>query len=123
MPLDEKISTGKTTVPHNGLRLVKRRRAMMESNPPRNSQLETHPDDERGRQPQGIGVKIRTFSCHNVSIGVGFEAPKPARLGLILTPMQPQGWRLHRMEIFPEIIRSYLFEAQKNRGLPGGRSS
>ena len=38
-----------------------------------------------------IGVKIRTFSCHNVSIGVGFEAPKPARLGLILTPMRRRG--------------------------------
>ncbi|PYV05592.1 MAG: hypothetical protein DMG26_05005 [Acidobacteria bacterium] len=29
-------------------RLVKRRRAMLESNPPRNSQLETHRDDEAG---------------------------------------------------------------------------
>jgi hypothetical protein len=26
---------------------------MLESNPPRNSQPETHPDDERGRWPQG----------------------------------------------------------------------
>ena len=26
---------------------------MLESNPPRNNQLETHPDDERGRWPQG----------------------------------------------------------------------
>ncbi len=37
---------------------------MLESNPPRNSQPETHPDDERGRWPQG--------------------------------------WRLHRMERFPD---------------------
>jgi hypothetical protein len=29
--------------------LVKRRQALVETNPPRNSQLETHPDDERGR--------------------------------------------------------------------------
>jgi len=33
--------------------LVKRRRALRERNPPRNSQPETHPDDERGRWPQG----------------------------------------------------------------------
>ena len=37
---------------------------MLESNPPRNSRPETHPDDERGRWPQG--------------------------------------WRLHRMERFPD---------------------
>ena len=37
---------------------------MLESNPPRNSQPETHRDDERGRWPQG--------------------------------------WRLHRMERFPD---------------------
>src|SRR5665213_515784 len=29
-------------------RLAKRRRPLLESNPPRNSQPETHPDDERG---------------------------------------------------------------------------
>jgi len=29
--------------------LVKQSRAMVETNPSRNSQLETHPDDERGR--------------------------------------------------------------------------
>jgi hypothetical protein len=27
---------------------------MLESNPPRNSQLETHPDDEPGRGPKGL---------------------------------------------------------------------
>jgi len=32
----------------DGRRLVKRRRALLESNPPRNSQLETHRDDEAG---------------------------------------------------------------------------
>ena len=40
----------------------------METNPPRNSQPETHPDDERGRWPQG--------------------------------------WRLHRMERFPDASRN-----------------
>jgi hypothetical protein len=27
---------------------------MLESNPPRNSQLETHPDDEPGSSPKGL---------------------------------------------------------------------
>jgi pimeloyl-ACP methyl ester carboxylesterase len=51
--LAEKISTGKVTLSHTRNRLVKRRRAMLESKPPRNSQPETHPDDEWGRRPQG----------------------------------------------------------------------
>src|ERR1019366_1292921 len=53
LPFDEKISTGKTTLAHNRTRLVKRRRALLKSNPLRNSQPETHPDDERGRWPSG----------------------------------------------------------------------
>ena len=43
-----KPSTGKTTLQHSGDRLVKRRLALVETNPPRNSQPETDPDDERG---------------------------------------------------------------------------
>jgi hypothetical protein len=38
----------------DGGQLVKRRRALQECNPPRNSQLETHPFDEGGRGPQGL---------------------------------------------------------------------
>src|SRR6185437_2111215 len=38
---------------HTGARLVKQRRALVETNPPRNSQSETHPDDEWGRRPEG----------------------------------------------------------------------
>ena len=33
-------------LPQDGARLVKRRRALLESNSPRNNQLETHRDDE-----------------------------------------------------------------------------
>jgi hypothetical protein len=51
-PVDEKFSTGKTVLQHTRTRLVKRRRALRERNPPRNSQPETHPDDERGRWPR-----------------------------------------------------------------------
>lgn len=47
-PLDEKESTGDTTLAQNDLRLAKRRQALLESNPPRNSQLETRRDDEAG---------------------------------------------------------------------------
>ena len=36
----------------NGFQLAKRRRALRERNQPRNSQLETHPDDERGQGQQ-----------------------------------------------------------------------
>jgi len=35
-------------LPQDGARLVKRRRALLESNSPRNNQLETHRDDEPG---------------------------------------------------------------------------
>jgi hypothetical protein len=42
MPFDEKPSTDKTTLAQNDLRLVKRKRTLLESNPPRNSQPETH---------------------------------------------------------------------------------
>jgi hypothetical protein len=45
--LDENNWTRKPTVAHNGVRLVKRTRAVLKSNQPRNSQLETHPDDGR----------------------------------------------------------------------------
>jgi hypothetical protein len=38
----------------DGRRLVKRRQALRERNLPRNSQLETHRFDERGRGPQGL---------------------------------------------------------------------
>ena len=47
-PFDENCSTGKTTLQHIGARLVKRRRALLESNSPRNSRLETHRDDGWG---------------------------------------------------------------------------
>ena len=40
------------------LRLVKRRRAMLESNPSRNSQLETHPNDELGASARQVGASI-----------------------------------------------------------------
>src|SRR5215210_6633541 len=53
MPFAENYSTGNSTVAQTGDRLVKRRRAMLESTPPRNSQPETHPDDERRRRPAG----------------------------------------------------------------------
>src|SRR5256885_13603735 len=42
-----------TAVINNGHRLVKRRRALLESNPPRNSQPETHRDGETGEGPPG----------------------------------------------------------------------
>ena len=47
-PFAEKESTGGVDVLHTHNRLVKRRRALVETNPPRNNQPETHPDDERG---------------------------------------------------------------------------
>jgi len=43
----------------------------------------------------GIGVKIRTFLCGNVSIGGAFDGTMPARRGLILTPMVVAGVSLH----------------------------
>jgi hypothetical protein len=46
-------AAGKMTAPHTSARLVNRRRALVKTNPPRNNQPETPPDDERGRQPQG----------------------------------------------------------------------
>ena len=44
-----KYSTGKTTLPQNHDWLVKQRRSLLESKPPRNSQPETHPDNKWGR--------------------------------------------------------------------------
>ena len=67
-PFDEYLSIGKTTLQHTGARRVKRTRALVETNPLRNSQPETHPDDERRRWPQG--------------------------------------WRLHRMERFPDALKN-----------------
>jgi hypothetical protein len=48
LTVDEKESTGKTTLAQNDVRLAKRKRTLLESNPPRNSQPETHRDDEAG---------------------------------------------------------------------------
>src|SRR5260370_24064921 len=47
------MAPGNATLQHGGARMVQGRRALLESNPPRNTQRETHPDDERGRWPQG----------------------------------------------------------------------
>ncbi len=45
---------------------------MLESNPPRNSQPETHPDDERGRWPQVQDEIARAIAEKlKVTIGVG----------------------------------------------------
>jgi hypothetical protein len=48
MPGETKESTGVDDHLHTGAWLVKRRRALLESTPLRNSQLETHPDDGSG---------------------------------------------------------------------------
>jgi len=45
---DEKESNGDTPLAQNDLLLAKRKRTLLESNPPRKSQLETHRDDEAG---------------------------------------------------------------------------
>jgi hypothetical protein len=45
----------------NDLRLAKRKRTLLESNPPRNSQLETHRDDERGGG--GLAAPCREKPC------------------------------------------------------------
>jgi hypothetical protein len=44
----------------NGNRLVKRRRALVETNPPRNSWLQTHQDDEtRGGAGKGFALRLK----------------------------------------------------------------
>ena len=48
-PFAENSSTGKTKLAHTQTRLAKRRRALRERNPSRNSQSETHLNDEIGR--------------------------------------------------------------------------
>ena len=59
----KKHSTGKTTVAQNGHGLAKRKRAMLENNPPRNSQLETHRDDEAG---DGVAVVPGPIESHRI---------------------------------------------------------
>ena len=58
--MDEKSSTGKTTVAQNESRLAKQKRALLENNPPRNSQLETHRDDEPGTAVQPFPDRIES---------------------------------------------------------------
>ena len=62
-PFDEKLSTDKTTLAQNELQLAKRKRTLLESNPPRNSQPETHRDDEaRG----GASAAPGPFDFHRI---------------------------------------------------------
>ena len=63
LPFDEKHSTGKITVAQNDLWLAKRRRAMLENNPPRNNQLETHRDDEAG---DGVYIVPGRLDSHRI---------------------------------------------------------
>jgi hypothetical protein len=60
LAFDEKESNGDTTVAQNDLRLAKRKRTLLESNPPRNSQLETHRDDEAGGGADAVPGPIQT---------------------------------------------------------------
>ena len=53
MPVETFESTVVNESLHTVARLVKRRRALLESTPPRNSRLETHPDDEAGASACG----------------------------------------------------------------------
>jgi len=48
MPFETNESSGVNESLHTVARPVKRRRALLESTPLRNSRLETHPDDEAG---------------------------------------------------------------------------
>ena len=47
VPFDRKKSIGVNKAVAYSFRLMKRKRALLESIPPRNSQLKTHPDDEK----------------------------------------------------------------------------
>ena len=58
MPLETKQSTSVNDHLHTVAWLVKRRRALLESTPLRNSQLETHPDDGSGALTYEVGVLI-----------------------------------------------------------------
>src|SRR3954447_22204484 len=70
----EKQSTGKTTVAQNDLRLAKRKRALLESNPPRNNQPETHRDDEAGGGACAVPGPVGSHR-----IGLPFVVPQRLR--------------------------------------------
>jgi hypothetical protein len=84
---------GETDSLQNGDRLVKRRSALRERNRPRNSQLETHPDDERGRRPQGFAPP----SADRFPVALKNSCSKPPCSGLLFLcsmqiPLELRRW-------------------------------
>ena len=60
---------------------------MLESNPPRNSQPETHPDDERGRWPQSW----RLHRMERFPDALKNSYRKLPRSGILLISFEPRG--------------------------------
>jgi len=74
---------------HTRPRLVKRRRALLESISSRNSQLETHPKDERG-----VGlVGRRLYRSDRFPHAFKTHQEKPPRSGILCILLRDGSWR------------------------------
>src|SRR5258708_1580628 len=105
---------------------VSRRRALLRSIAPRNNQPETHPDDERGRWPQGWRLhrmerfpnasensyrKLPGSGILVVSLELGGRQIAESRMGPLLVvdllqELADQSARLHQVPVF---VAMYLF--------------
>ena len=77
---------------------------MLESNPPRNNQLETHPHDvrhdERGRWPQGW----RLHRMERFPDALKNSYKKLPRSGILLISFEPGRWRVAQRRVQPFLI-------------------
>jgi hypothetical protein len=93
----------------NRYRLAKRRRALLESNPPRNNQLESHRSDERA----GRGCKVAPFPYYIISIHLPM-------------PQKTHAWLVLNLRVLKVPLQSYRFASIRPQALsspaPGGAS-
>src|SRR5207248_168107 len=103
-PVAEKQSTSKVTLPHNRNRLAKRKRAMQACNSPRNSQPETHPDDERGRRRLCRGP----HRMDRFPDALENSYRKPLRSGKLVSPGREMGFEFSGRQIAERRVKPPL---------------
>ena len=89
----------------------------METNPPRNSQPETHPDDERGRWPQGWRLLHRMERFPDAWEN---SYSKLSRSGILLICFEPGGRQVAESRVQPFLVVD-LFQELADGGASMGQ--
>jgi len=103
------------TVAHAGTRLAKRRRALVETNPPRNSQPETHPDDERGRRRR----RRRLHRMDRFPHALKNSSSKAPRSGVLVVARRQVRLELRRRHVAQRRVQTPLVVNLLEKGRDG----